>query len=330
MNYLPILKTSSIFIDKTIVKNYNPDTFTFKNTEMKIYLLSSQQRLKCYENLRMKEVAKNMGINFRVLVPEKFELVIEAGGNEQIFYNEKLILLPDVFIPRYATTYFAHMITRYYEQDDTFVLNTSSARKTAKDKLLTLQYLAQNNIPVPRSILAKFPLNVSFIEKHLSYPMIVKKTEGSEGKGIMLSENKTQLEDLIEMLEESFDTNKLNIILQEFVSEKKGKDIRVFVIGGRAIGAMLRTGKEGDFKANFSGGGKVENFPLNPKIEWLAVESARVLGLDVAGVDILFDKNGYKICEVNASPYFEGFEKATGINISKEIFNYLILRLGDK
>lgn len=296
---------------------------------MKTYLLSSQKRLKCYENLRMKEEAKKMGIKFRVLIPENFELVIEAGGTEQIFYNEKPLALPNVFISRYTTTYFAHMITRYYEQDDTFVLNTSAARKIAKDKLLTLQYLAQNNIPVPRSILAKFPLNISFIEKHLSYPMIVKKSEGSEGKGIMLSENRTQLEDLIEMLEESVDIKKFNLILQEFISEKKGKDIRVFVIGGRAIGAMLRTGKEGDFKANFSGGGAVENFPLNPEIEWLAVESARVLGLDVTGVDILFDKDGYKICEVNASPYFEGFEKATGINVSKEIFNYLTLRLGE-
>jgi len=296
---------------------------------MKIYLLSSQKRLRCYENIRMKKEAQNTKINFRTLIPEKFELVIEAGGTEQIFYNEKPFSLPDVFIPRYDTTYFTHMITRYYEQNNTFVLNISSARKTAKDKLLTLQYLAQNNIPVPKSILAKFPLNISFIEKNLSYPMIVKKTEGSEGKGIMLSENRNQLEDLIEMLEESVDTEKFNLILQEFISEKKGKDIRVFIIGGRAIGAMLRTGKEGDFKANYSGGGAVESFPLNPEIEWLAVESAKVLGLDVAGVDILFDKEGYKICEVNASPYFEGFEKATGINVSKEIFKYLTVRLGE-
>jgi RimK family alpha-L-glutamate ligase len=278
----------------------------------------------------MKEEAKDTSIHFRVLIPEKLEIVIEARGNEQIFYNEKPLPLPDVFIPRYVTTYFSHMISRYYEKGKTLVLNVSSARKAAKDKLLTLQYLAQKNIPVPKSILAKFPLNISFVEKHISYPIIVKKSEGSEGRGIMLSENREQLEDLTEMLEESVDVRKFNLILQEFVSTKKGKDIRVFVIGGRAIGAILRTGKKGDFKANFSGGGTVEKFPLNSEIEWLAVESTKILGLDVAGVDILFDTNGYKICEVNASPYFEGFEKATGLNIAKEIFKYLSLRLDRK
>jgi len=295
---------------------------------MKIYLLSSQDKLKCYENIRMKDEAKKMGIKFKILVPEKFELVIGNDGREYIFYNEKSLPVPDVFMPRYTTKYFSQMITRHFEQTKAFVLNNSSARQIAKDKLLALHYLAQNNMPVPKSILAKFPLNIEFIEKHLSYPIVVKKIEGSEGKGIMLSENRGQLEDLIEMLEASINIEKLNLILQEFISEKKGKDIRVFVIGGRAIGAMLRTGKEGDFKANFSGGGSVENFPLNPEIEWLAVESAKIIGLDVAGVDILFDKEGYKICEVNASPYFEGFEQATGINIPKEIFNYLSVRLG--
>jgi RimK family alpha-L-glutamate ligase len=297
---------------------------------MKIYLLTSKKRLRCYENIRIKEEADKRGIKLRVLIPEKFELVIGADGNEHIFYNEKPLSMPDVFLPRHTTSYFSYMVARHFEQNGVFIINTASARQIAKDKLLTLQYLAQNNIPVPKSILAKFPLNISFIEKYLSYPMIVKKSEGSEGKGIMLSENRGQLEDLIEMFEESVDTKKLNIILQEFISEKKGKDIRVFVIGGRAIGAMLRTGKEGDFKANYSGGGTVEKFELTPEIEWLTVESAKIIGLDIAGVDILFDKAGYKICEVNASPYFEGFEKATQINIPNEILNYLSVRVGEK
>ncbi|MFC1810345.1 RimK family alpha-L-glutamate ligase [Patescibacteria group bacterium] len=297
---------------------------------MQIYLLSSKKDHKAYGNKRIKDEALKMGYKFKFLDPLKFELVIGTDGKESLYYNEKSLKIPDVFIPRHNTTYFAHMITRYYEQSDAFVLNTSFARQIAKDKLLALQFLAQNSIPIPKTILAKFPLNISFIEKHLSYPLVVKKTEGSQGKGIILSDNRDQLEDLIELLEATVDNAKLNLILQEFISEKKGKDIRVFVIGGRAIGAMLRTGKEGDFKANYSSGGTVESFKLTPEVEWLAVESARILGLDLAGVDILFGKEGYKICEVNASPGFQGFEKANGINVAKEILNYLTVRLGEK
>lgn len=296
---------------------------------MKIYILSSQKSLKRYENKRFKEEAENLNIKLRILVPEKFELVIGPDGKEHIFYNEKPLSSPDIFIARHSTSYFTHMISRYYEKSEALVINHSSSRQIAQDKLKTMQHLAQKNIPVPKTILAKFPLNISFIEKHLSYPIIIKKTEGSEGKGIMLSENRGQLEDLMELLEESIDEAKFNLVLQEFISTNKGKDVRVFVVGGRAIGAMLRTGKEGDFKANYSGGGSVENFPLTPEIEWLACESAKAIGLDIAGVDILFDKEGYKICEVNNSPYFEGFEKATGINVAQEIYKYLSVRIGE-
>ncbi len=297
---------------------------------MRITLLSSQNRLKCYENQRMKAEAKEMGIRLQVVLSGDFELLVGCEGGQKLFYKDKPFLLPDVFMPRYTSNYFAHMVTRHFEQSNCLVLNHSGPRQVAKDKLLTLHMLAHNNLPVPKSILAKFPLNLGLVEEQLDYPIVLKKTEGSEGKGIVLCESRNQLEDVMEMLEQSTDSKKLNLILQEFIGAKRGKDIRVFVIGGRAIGAMLRTGRPGDFKANYSGGGTVEAFPLNPEIEWLAVESAKIIGLDIAGVDILFDKEGYRICEVNASPYFEGFEEATGINVAKEIFNYLLVRLGKK
>ena len=130
---------------------------------MKVYILSSEKRLECYENIRMQDMAKQLGIELRIMIPENFELVIDDMGSRQIFYNEKPIELPDVFMPRYTTTYFAHMITSYFENSGVFVVNVSAARKVAKDKLLTLQLLSRNNIPVPKSILAKFPLNIDFI-----------------------------------------------------------------------------------------------------------------------------------------------------------------------
>jgi len=297
---------------------------------MKIWLLSSQKKLRGYDNSRFREEALKLGIKFRVVVPDNFEIMANVEPNESISYNSKPIKLPDVFIPRYAIKYFSSAIVRQFEKTKTLVLNTTDARELAKDKMACLQQLACFNLPIPKTILAKLPLDIEFIEANLKYPIIIKRTEGSEGKGIILCENRTQLEDIFELIAGQMTMDpSFNIILQEFITSSFGKDVRVFVVGGRAVGAMLRQGKEGDFKANFSGGGSVEKFELTPEIEWLAVESARAVGLDIAGVDILFDKSGYKICEVNGSPYFEGFEQATGINIPQEIFKYISLKMGN-
>jgi len=296
---------------------------------MRILLLSSQRRLRCYENVRFKEEMKKIGVKVRIVVPRKFEIVANQIGEKSIFYNGKPLKLPDVLIPRYSLNYFSSAIIRQFERLNILVLNGSYSRELAKDKMASIQMLSSANLPVPKTILAKFPLDTDFIEANLKYPIVIKKTQGSEGKGIILCKNRNQLEDIFEMFEVSLEKN-VNILLQEFVTKSFGKDIRVFVIGGRAIGAMLRTGKKGDFKANYSGGGTVKLFKLTPELKWLAVESAKAIGLDIAGVDILFDKDGYKLCEVNASPYFEGFEKATGINIPLEIYNYIHLKLGNK
>ncbi|MFT4343978.1 MAG: ATP-grasp domain-containing protein, partial [Candidatus Woesearchaeota archaeon] len=135
------------------------------------------------------------------------------------------------------------------------------------------------------------------------------------------------LEDIQDLLEMS-NPKDIQAILQEFIADSKGKDIRVLVIGGRAIGAIMRTAQGDSFKANIAGGATATAVPLNPAIEWLAVESTRILGLEIAGVDILIDGSTYKVCEVNSMPGFEGFEKATNLNIASEIFKYIHIRLG--
>jgi RimK family alpha-L-glutamate ligase len=241
-----------------------------------------------------------------------------------------MVDLPDCLIPRIGTvTYYALAIVRHFERLGVFILNSSQSMETSKDKLATLQLLASNNIPIPKTMLAKFPINISAIEKEFSYPLILKTITGSQGKGVFLLENRNKLNDIAALMEISKDP-KINLILQEFISASKGKDIRVIVIGGRVIGAMLRTSKGENFKANYSAGGKVKALDLNPAIEWLAIESSRLIGLDIAGVDILFDReNNYRICEINSYPGFEGFEKATGLDVPEEIFNYIKLRLED-
>jgi len=297
---------------------------------MKVWLLVKYGSGSSWENLRFKEVANELGILCYVVNEEDFDIIVTKEGKSIIYYKGKNVALPDCLIPRRgsATTYFGHAIIKHLENLGVLVLNLSESIRMSKDKLASLQYLSAHHLPIPKTILAKFPIDMSLIEKEFSYPIILKTVSGSYGKGVFLCENRRKLKDVLDLLDESKDP-KVNIILQEFVKTSKGKDIRVIIIGGRPYGAMLRTAQRGNFKANFNAGGKVSYFKMNPTIEWLAVESARILGLDIAGVDILFNGKKYLICEVNSSPGFEGFEKATGINLPKAVFEYAKVRMGN-
>lgn len=296
---------------------------------MKVWILARKENFENYENQRFKEEAEKEGIELLLGASDDFDIIVTKEGKKSILYKGDYVDLPDCLIPRRGsgTKYFDLAVIRHLEKMGVFVVNSSQSIETAKDKLHTLQMLAANKIPIPKTILAKLPLNIDFIEKYFTYPLIIKTLSGSEGKGVFLCENREQLEDFINFIEVSKDVN-VNITLQEFFESSKGRDIRVFVLGGRTIGAMLRIAKEGKIKANFSAGGEVSSFELKPDVEWLAVESARVIGLDIAGVDILFNGDTYVVSEVNSSPGFKGFEKATGINIPQEIYHYIKVRLG--
>jgi len=268
-----------------------------------------------------------MDIELKLVAPEELDLIVTKEGRKSILYNGNLIDLPDCLIPRMGTvTYYALAIIRHFERLGVFILNSSQSMETSKDKLATLQFLASNNIPIPKTMLAKFPLNISVVEKEFDYPLIIKTITGSKGRGVFLLEDRNKLNDLANLMEISKNPG-INLILQEFISSSRGRDIRVIVIGGRVIGAMLRTAVNNNFKANYSAGGSVAAFDLNPVIEWLAIESSKLIGLDISGIDILFDDDNYKVCEVNSYPGFEGFEKATGINVSEEIYRYIQVRL---
>jgi gamma-F420-2:alpha-L-glutamate ligase len=294
---------------------------------MNIWILEKFKDFDSYTSNRFKEEAGKMNIGIKLVAPEEFDLIVTKEGEKSILYNGKQVNLPDCLIPRIGTvTYYSLAIIRHFERLGVFILNSSQSMETSKDKLASLQLLASNNMPIPKTMLAKFPINISVVEKEFKYPLVLKTITGSQGKGVFLLESRNKLNDIATLMEISKDP-KINLILQEFISPSKGKDIRVIVIGGRTIGAMLRKAKGKNFKANYSAGGQVSPFDLNPAIEWLAVESARLMGLDIAGVDILFDKdNNYRICEINSYPGFEGFEKATGLNVPNEIFNYIKLR----
>jgi gamma-F420-2:alpha-L-glutamate ligase len=292
---------------------------------MHIWILAKQEKFDTYENLRFREAAYQHGVKLTMVAPEECEIIATGCGRKSIYIGQNEVEeLPDCLIPRTGsgTTYFAGAVIRHLERLGVFVLNTSESIKLAMDKMASVQTLASHSLPIPKTILAKFPLDLELIDKEFQYPLLIKKLSGSHGTGIALCQNRSQLEDTA-----GFVSRSSNAIIQECIEDSMGRDMRVFVVGGRAIGAMLRTAKEGSFKANYSAGGSVHSVDLTSEMEWLAVESAKTIGLDIAGVDLLFDKEGYRICEVNSSPYFMGFEEATGIDIPVEIFNYVRVRL---
>ncbi len=296
---------------------------------MNIWILTrNKEDFEKYENIRYIEESKKIGLNCRLISGEDIDILLHKEDEKSVLFEGKKIPLPDVIIPKAGaySTYFMLALIRHFEKLGVFVLNPASSISQAKDKLHTLQILSSQNLPIPKTLLAKFPINQSVIEQEFSYPFIMKKISGSLGKGVLLIKTAQQLEDILGLLEDPHDIAQPNLIFQEFVKCSAGKDIRVFVVGGKVIGAMQRTAKAGDFRANVSAGGNVSDFKITPEIEWLAIEAANALQLGIAGVDLLFENDGYKICEVNANAHFQGFEKATGINVPQKIFEFISIR----
>ncbi len=277
---------------------------------------------------RLMEVAIERNISLKVISPDSFDLII-TRDKKTTWVDEKVEKIPDFVITRLGSgaTYFSLAIVRHLERLGVFCANTSHGIDIVRDKLYSQQVLAQSDLPVPKTILVKFPVNIDLVEKYLGFPVIVKTVFGSKGAGVFLSQDRRNFQDLMQLIEAT--KPNVNTILQETVTTSLGRDLRVFVVGGKIIGCMQRTSKNDSFKANFSAGGEVAPYPVNSEIEWLARESARVLNLDIAGIDLLFDGEHFKICEVNASPGFKGLELANPtLNVPNEIFDYISLRLG--
>lgn len=289
---------------------------------------ATQLRPEAYEIHRLIEEAAAQNIELEIFKPEQFDLLVTREGKKSILVNSERRDLPDFVMPRMGagTTYFALAVLRQFEQLGIHLVNSSASIEAVKDKLYSQQILAQQNLPVPKTMLVKFPVDINLVESQLGFPVVVKTLSGSQGSGVFLAENRSTFSDLIQLIEA---TNKTaNVILQEFITASRGTDLRVFTLGGRAIACFRRTNSEGGFKANFSSGGGVEPFEITPEIEWLATQTSKVLNLEMAGIDLLFDNDHFKVCEANSSPGFQGLEKSCGLNIPREIFHYLRIRLG--
>lgn len=293
-----------------------------------LYKENNQFLKKSYAVRRLMEEAESYGVELEIISPSRFDLTVTREDRRSILLDGEAVALPDFIIPRTGayTTYFDLAVIRHLERLGVKSFNSSESIETVKDKLFSHQILAERNLPIPKTMLVKFPVNADLVEKRLGFPVVVKTLYGAQGSGVFLCESRKQLKDLIQMVEVT--KGQVNIILQEFIESSKGRDLRVFTIGGRAVACVERNAAEGEFKANFSQGGTVKHHAITPEIEWLAVEASRIFNLDIAGIDLLFNGDHYLVCEANSAPGFETIEKCLNINMPKEIFHFIRIRLG--
>ncbi len=302
---------------------------TYKVIGWIIYRVAEAQLTsKDYEINQLIAAARQFHLQINVYRPEQFEIMVHKAGRKSILIDGENVNIPDFVIARLGadTSFFALSILRHLERLGVYLLNSSDAIEIVRNKLYSIQILAEHNFPIPNTLLAKFPVNMGIVEKHFTFPLIVKSLSGSKGSGVFLCQNALVFSDLMNLIEEA--NSKANIIVQEFIEASYGKDLRVLVLGDRVLCAMKRIAVEGSFKANYSLGGKVEYIAIDSETEQLCVSIVKCLGLDFAGVDLLFDADGYKICEVNSSPGFKGMESVNEMNISQLIIEYLLVKLG--
>lgn len=288
-----------------------------------IWILSKEDSLE-YENSRFIEECNNLNIAVKLVHPDNFDIIVNKDDRKSVIYNGKSVQLPNLLLTRTGsgTDYFSLSIIRQLERLGVKTINNSYAIERVKDKLYAAQILAQNNIPTPKTILVRFPVDPEYVKSQIGFPCVVKVLTGSFGEGVYLSKDADSFKDLMELVRSLKTTT--SIILQEFISYKPGSDLRVWVVGGKVLGAMLRQSTDGNFKANISRGGKGQPFEVTKEIEFIAKETARVLDLEIAGVDLLFDKDGYKVCEANSAPQFEGFETYCQKNIAREVIKFCL------
>ena len=293
---------------------------------MKLWMLGNRLTTEMYERERFIEEAEKQSIDFSVVFADELDLIVSRDDRKSIRYQNSIVSLPDVLLARTGsgTGYFNLSVLRQFERLNVPTIPNSNSIEASKDKMYANQILAQAGLPIPKTMLTRFPCKAELVEQVVGFPCVIKVVTGSHGAGVYLCETAKQFEDLSELIS-SLDF-KNSMIVQQYVQYSEGRDLRVIVIGGRVIGAMLRQSTDGSFKANISRGGEGVAFDVDEHMEMLAIQTAKVLDLDIAGVDLLFSTDGYKICEANSSPGFKGFEAALDINIPEKVFSYARIR----
>jgi ribosomal protein S6--L-glutamate ligase len=286
---------------------------------MNIVILSRNSSL--YSTERLIEEGAKRGHKMEVIDPLKCDIIIERE-KPTIFYKDRYLDYVDAVIPRIGAsiTFYGCAVVRQFEMMNVFVSATSDAILRSRDKLRSLQRLSKAGIGMPKTVFTNYSRDVEEVIAHVGgVPVIIKLLEGTQGLGVVLAETKNAAESVLE----AFNGLEARVIVQEFIKEAKGADIRALIVDGQVVGAMKRQGKEGEFRSNLHRGGTAEVIKLNEQELNLAMNAAKVLKLPVCGVDMLQSARGPLLLEVNSTPGLEGIEGATGKNIAKDIITYI-------
>ncbi len=285
---------------------------------MNVFVISRNPEL--YSTRRLVEAGEKRGHQFFVRDPLKF--TVHVSSQLGLYYHSRKISIPDAVIPRIGAsiTFFGLSVVRQFEHLKVFSLNDSHGIACSRDKLRALQVLNFYGIPHPQTAVVRRKSEIiKAIEEIGGAPVVIKLIEGTQGVGVVLAEDLGTAQTIMELLQFA----KQNVLVQQFIKEARGQDIRAFVVGDRVVAAMRRIAAHGDFRSNVHRGGRAEAIDLPPAYAQMAVRSAQLVGLQVAGVDLIESRNGPMVLEVNSSPGLEGIERATGVDVATEIVQYL-------
>lgn len=286
---------------------------------MRIAILSRGPDL--YSTRRLREAAEELGHEVDIIDTLHCYMDI-TSSKPTVRYNGKELPKYDAVIPRIGAsiTFYGTSVVRQFEMMGTFVVNESVAISRSRDKLRSLQLLSRKGIGLPRTGFASKPDKVDDVIKNVGgAPVVIKLLEGTQGIGVVLAETKKAAESIIE----AFMGLKANILVQEYIKEAGGADIRCLVVGGKVIAAMKRQSAEGEFRSNLHRGGTATLVKLSPAERKTAVDAAKAMGLNMCGVDILQSNNGPVVMEVNSSPGLEGIEDATNKDVAKMVIQFI-------
>jgi ribosomal protein S6--L-glutamate ligase len=286
---------------------------------VRIALLSRNAKL--HSTARIVEAARGRGHEVDVIDPIACNVVI-SRFQHRLFARGREIVGHDVVIPRIGAsiTDYGLAVLTHFERAGVPSVNSTIAIQRSRDKLRALQYLSAHDVGIPRTAIARTPEAIrSAVDAVGGTPVIIKLLKGTQGVGVMKADSPEGVESIIDTL---WGLGQ-NIILQEFIAESRGRDLRALVVGGELVAAMRRTAKKGEFRSNLHRGGLSEKVRITPQERTIAVRAARTLGLNVCGVDMLRSKGGPLVVEVNSSPGIEGLEKATGIDVAGLMIDFL-------
>jgi ribosomal protein S6--L-glutamate ligase len=286
---------------------------------MKICILSRNPKI--YSTHRLVKAGRARGHHVRVINPLRCYMNI-TSAKPMVHYRDEVLDSFNVIIPRIgaSVTYYGSAILRQFEMMGVYSLNESTSITRSRDKLRALQILSRSGIGLP---VTSYAHSTRMTEKLIRMvggaPCVIKLIEGTQGKGVILAETHKAAESVID----GFRQMKAHFLVQEFIKESNGQDIRCFVIGDRVVASMMRTAKEGEFRSNLHRGGTAQSVEITPEEAAVAVNAAKALGLNIAGVDLLRSSRGPLVLEVNSSPGLQGIEASTGLDIAGLIIEYI-------